>query len=126
MGNQCKHISKSIVVLKDNFVEIAQVSEWADLMGYSNSKEFSRKFLRYYAVRPCKMLEYVRLISIHQQLKADKFSNFQIARQHSLPDEIALNKFVNYHLGCCPSKLAVLNKDQLHQKLEKFGSNFRE
>ncbi len=126
MGSQRIHISKSVEILKNNLITIAQVNEWAALMGYCSTKEFSRKFLRYYLVRPCKMLEYIRLKSIHQQLKADKFSNFQIARQHALPDEIALNKFVNYHLGCCPSKLAVLNKDQLHQKMEKFGSNFRE
>jgi methylphosphotriester-DNA--protein-cysteine methyltransferase len=125
MNVQSTHISESIDVLNDHLIQVAQVGEWADLMGYQNPKKFSRKFLRYYEVRPCKMLVMVRLKSIYQHLKKAEYSNFQIARHHSLPDEKALNKFVNYHLGCCPRQLKRMPENQFKEELEKFGSEIR-
>lgn len=122
MNGRCVDISDSIGVLSDNLIQIAQVGEWADLMGYQNTKEFSRKFLRYYAVRPCKILVAVRLQSIFRQLQTGTHSNFEIARLHCLPDEIALNKFVNYHLDCCPRKLKSMTVEEFEAQLEKFGS----
>lgn len=125
MNAQPTHISESIDVLNDHLIQIAQVGEWADLMGYSNAKKFSRRFLRHFEVRPCKMLEAVRLKSIYQHLKKAEYSNFQIARRHSLPDEKALNKFVNYHFGCCPRQLKLMAAEEFGVQLEKFGSEIR-
>lgn len=123
MNAQSTHISQSIDVLNNHLIQIAQVEEWADLMGFPSVKKISRRFLRHFEVRPCKILVAVRLKSIYRHLQAGKYSNFQIARGHSLPDEKALNKFVNYHLGCCPHQLKCLPKNQFEAKLEKFGRN---
>lgn len=125
MGIESLHISESIETLSENLRQVAQVGEWADLMGYQNPKKFSRRFLRHYAVRPCKMLISVRLKSIYEELRSDNCSNFEIARRHSLPDEKALNKFVNYHLGCCPSRLKAMPEHRFNNKMEKFGSKIR-
>jgi transcriptional regulator GlxA family with amidase domain len=125
MNTESNHISESIETLNANLRQVAQVGEWADLMGYQNPKKFSRRFLRHYAIRPCRMLVAIRLKSIYKQLQADSYSNFEIARRHSLPDEKALNKFVNYHLGCCPSQLEAMTEDSFKEKMEKFGSEIR-
>lgn len=125
MSTESLHISESIETLNANLRQVAQVGEWADLMGYQNPKKFSRRFLRHYAVRPCRMLIATRLKSIYKQIQTDNYSNFEIARHHSLPDEKALNKFVNYHLGCCPSQLEAMTEHLFKKKMEKFGSKVR-
>lgn len=125
MNGESIHISESINILNANLFEVAQVGEWADLMGYKNTRKFSRRFLRHYAVRPCKILVSIRLKSIYKKLRSGRHSNFQIARRHNLPDEKGLNKFVNYHLGCSPSQLAALSEEQFQARMEKFGSKNR-
>jgi transcriptional regulator GlxA family with amidase domain len=120
-----QQISASIKKLEANLSQTARVEEWAELMGYKCPKKFARKFLRYYSVRPIKMLEFIRLRSIACQLRQGLYSNFEIARNHGIPDEIALNKFVNYHLGCSPSMVKRLSENQLEEKLKKFGSSIR-
>ncbi len=124
MDTQVIPISLSIDLLEKNLIKIAQVGEWADLMGYKTTKNFSRKFLRHYSIRPCKILTSIRLKSIYQQLHNGKISNFEVARRHSLPDEKALNKFVNYHLNCCPSQLKLMSENQLNARLEKLIVKF--
>ena len=126
MEAHSKHISESINVLTKNLIQIAQVAEWADLMGYQSPKKFSRRFLRHYAVRPCRILVAIRLKSIYEKLRVGDDSNFHIARQHSLPDEKALNKFVNYHLDCCPRQLRHMPENQFYEELEKFDSEIGE
>lgn len=125
MNTESLDISESIETLNVNLRQVAQVGEWADLMGYQNPKKFSRRFLRHYAVRPCRMLIAVRLKSIFKDLQTGNYSNFEIARRHSLPDEKALNKFVNYHLDCCPSELESMTESLFKEKMEKFGSKVR-
>jgi transcriptional regulator GlxA family with amidase domain len=121
-----QQISASIKKLEANLSQTARVEEWAELMGYNCPKKFARKFLRYYSVRPIKMLEYIRLKSITHYLCQGEYSNFEIARLHGIPDEIALNKFVNYHMGCSPSEIRKLSGEQLAEKIEKFGSKIRQ
>ena len=119
-------ISNSLNVLRENLSRAARVSEWAELMGYNCPKKFSRRFVRYYYVRPQKMLEYVRIKSILSDLRKGDCSNFEIARKHGIPDEIALNKFVHYHLDCSPSDLKRMAAERFEKKLkmkaEKLGS----
>lgn len=126
MNRETREISESISVLRRNLTRIARVEEWAYLMGYPNPKRFSRKFLHYYSVRPIQILKYIRLKSISLQLRNKDDSNFEIARRHSIPDEKALNKFTNYHIGCSPSELRSMSEAMLEQELEKFGSEVRE
>lgn len=115
-------ISKSIDKLDSNLTEVARVAEWADLMGYQSPKKFSRRFLRHYSTRPNQVLNYIRLKSISKLLRGTGMSNFEIAQKHGIPDEKGLNKFVNYHLGCSPSKIKKMPEKNLNTKLEKLGS----
>ena len=118
-------ISKAIEQLQANMAQVASVSEWAELMGYDHPKKFARTFLRHYQVRPKRMLGYVKLKSITHQLRNGSRSNFAIARLHGIPDEIVLNKFVKYHIGCSPTEIKRMSDDELNQVLEKIGSNIR-
>ncbi|MGM0460349.1 MAG: hypothetical protein ACQERO_13470, partial [Bacteroidota bacterium] len=79
---------------------------------------FARIFLRHYCYRPQKVLESVRIKSIANQLRSGKWSNFEIARAHGIPDEVALNKFVNYHLGCSPTRIKRLSELELQQIMQ--------
>ncbi len=119
--SQSHEISYAIDQLEANLSHTARVEEWAELMGYNCPKKFARMFLRHYSVRPIKVLEYIRLKSIINQLRKEAQSNFDIAREHGIPDEIALNKFVNYHLGCSPSSVKRMDEDQLNEKFGKIN-----
>lgn len=121
--NHTERISHSIEKLEANLSQTSRVEDWAVLMGYNCPKKFARSFLRYYSVRPIKILEYIRLKSITQQLRENSISNFEIARQHGIPDEIALNKFINYHFGCPPSDIKRMPGRQLGERFEKFDEN---
>ncbi len=120
-----QQISTSIQKLEANLSQTARVEEWAELMGFNCPKKFARTFMRHFSVRPIKMLEYIRLKSITEYLREGKYSNFEIARLHGMTDEIALNKFINYHIGCSPSEIKKLPGAQLAEMLEKFGSKIR-
>ncbi|HYX07507.1 MAG TPA: hypothetical protein VE912_12315 [Bacteroidales bacterium] len=122
MGSEAVRISEAIDILESNLINIARVNEWADVMGYKNPKVFSTKFHRHYEVRPQKVLEFVRLNSVVKQLKRNNTSNFEVALAHGIPDEIALNKFINYHLGCSPTDIKYMSDEQLQSKMESFGS----
>lgn len=114
-----KEISKSVVELRANLSRTARVEEWARLMGYTCPKKFARKFLRYFSTRPRRILKYIRLQSISQQLRENNRSNFEIAQWHGIPDEIALNKFINYHLNCSPTDLKEMPEEELRERLKK-------
>jgi transcriptional regulator GlxA family with amidase domain len=118
-------ISMSVEVLKRNIEKTARVAEWAQLMGYDCPRKFARKFLRYYAIRPQTYLKYVRLKQISRELRSSKKSNFEVARKYGISDEIALNKFINYHLNCSPTEVKCMPQNQLEEIVEKFGSKVR-
>jgi transcriptional regulator GlxA family with amidase domain len=126
MDTNDQEISNAIEELKANLSNTSRVEDWAELMGYNCPKKFARRFLRYYSVRPIIMLEYIRLGSITSQLRKSSLSNFEIARQHGIPDEIALNKFINYHIGCSPTEIKRMSDEQFRVRIEKFGSKIRQ
>ena len=121
MKSQDQRIANAIEELEANLSQTARVEEWAKLMGYKCPKKFARKFLRYYSVRPKKMLEYIRLKEITSHLRNGRSTNFEIARRHGIPDEIALNKFINYHVGCSPSDVKKMTDKQVMAIFEKFS-----
>jgi transcriptional regulator GlxA family with amidase domain len=125
MKTNNKQLCNAIEELEVNLSRTSRVEDWAVLMGYDCPKKFARSFMRLYSVRPIKILEYIRLKSITRQLRNGNESNFEIARQHGIPDEIALNKFINYHIGCPPSEVKTMSDEQIVSKLEKFGSETR-
>lgn len=124
MGDK-KNISESVEVLIANLSEVVSVYEWAQLMGYACPKKFARHFLRHYSVRPQSYLKYIRLKNISRDLRKSNQSNFEIARKYGVLDEIALNKYINYHLNCSPSEIKAMQENQLREKMEKFGSKIR-
>lgn len=126
MNTNDQEISMAIEELEANLSNTSRVEDWAELMGYECPRKFARKFLRYFAVRPIKMLKYIRLKSITRQLRKSDISNFEIARQHGIPDEIALNKFINYHVDCSPTEVKRMSDKQLRERFEKFGSKIRQ
>lgn len=118
-------ISKSIEVLHENLKTIVSVKDWAQLMHFSCPKEFARKFQRYFEVRPYAYLKYIRLKKISEELRESNRSNFEIARKYGVSDEIALNKYINYHMDCSPTEIKTMQEMQLKKKFEKFGSKVR-
>lgn len=114
-------IDQSVSLLRANLSKTARVSEWAELMGYTCPKRFARMFLRHYETRPQKILESVRIKSITNQLRNGNWSNFEIARAHGISDEIALNKFINYHLGCSPTRIKELTDVEIFKKLKSMN-----
>jgi hypothetical protein len=125
MNNQTLH--NAVDELKANLTDVARVFEWADLMGYEDPKRFSEKFLRHYGVRPQKIMELVRLESIIKYLRSDEnYSNFKIARLHSLPCEKTLNNFTNYHAGVSPTALKSKTDEEISRLMEKLWSKVME
>ena len=121
MGEK-KNISESVDVLIRNLSEVVSVYDWAQVMGYGCPKKFARDFLRHHSVRPQTYLKYIRLKKISHDLRKSNQSNFEIARKYGVMDEIALNKYINYHLNCSPTEIKAMQENQLREKMEKFGS----
>lgn len=113
--------------LKSNLTDVARVFEWADLMGFEDPKRFSEKFLRHYGVRPQKIMELVRLESIIRCLRSEEsYSNFKIARLHSLPCEKTLNNFTNYHAGFSPTHLKNMPEEELADLVQSLWNKVME
>ena len=51
MRRETVNITRAVDLLEANLMDVARVTEWANLMGYKNPKKFSRRFLRHYTVR---------------------------------------------------------------------------
>lgn len=124
MGEK-KDISESVDILIKNLSKVVSVYDWAQIMGYTCPKKFARHFLRYHSVRPQTYLKYIRLKKISHDLRKSNQSNFEIARKYGVLDEIALNKYINYHLNCSPTEIKVMQESKLKEKMEKFGSKIK-
>lgn len=114
-----KPIGDAVEELKANLDTVARVYEWAELMGYKNSKLYSRHFLRHFGCRSSEVLIKVRLRSIVSMLKLNTKSCLEIAWEHSMPDEKALNSFMNRHLDTSPTNINGLSNEQLRKQIEK-------
>ncbi len=121
MNNQKLH--NAVEELRANLTDVARVFEWADLMGYEDPKRFSEKFLRHFGVRPQKIMELIRLESIIRSLRSEEdYSNYKIARMHSLPCEKTLNNFTNYHTGYSPTALKMKSSKEIGDLMEDLWS----
>lgn len=72
MTNNRKPVANAIAELKANLDTVARVREWAELMGYENTRLFSRHFLKHFKDRPKPVLIRVRLQSIVRYLQLDE------------------------------------------------------
>lgn len=120
-----KPIQDAVKELKINLDKVARVYEWAELMGYKNSKLFSSHFLKHYRCLPSGVLKQVRLLSIITMLQSDK-SCREVAWEHSLPHEKALNNYTNYHLGISPRGIKSLPPNKLEEIVKKLKSKHME
>lgn len=115
-------IAIAIRELEDNLSKIGRVNEWAEHLGFDNSKKFSRYFLRYFKIRPQKVIDYIRLKNVVKMLRHDQeLTNCEIARLVSIPNEKSLYNFINYHLGCSPTKIKLLSERSLKNLFEEQG-----
>ena len=125
MNNQIIH--NAVDELKANLSDVARVFEWADLMGFEDPKRFSEQFLRHYGVRPQKIMELIRLESIIKYLRSEEnYSNYKVARLHSLPCEKTLNNFTNYHTGHSPTALKNKSGKEIDRLVEELWSKVME
>ena len=98
-------MDRAIDIARDNIQEIGTVTEWADMMGYSSVKYFSRSFRNKYKVRPKQFLINLKVARFKSLIKEDpSISCFELALEIGLRDEKALNKFIVRHTGKAPRK----------------------
>jgi len=121
-----KIIEDAVKEIRANLDTIAKVYEWAELMGYNDSKIFSRHFLRHFHKRPSEVLTRVRLKSIIKMLRKSNKSCLEIAWKHSMTDEKVLNNYTNRHLGISPSMVKELPAKKLENRLDKMRSKYVE
>jgi len=101
-----KNIDEAVDILGQHITEIATVKEWAEMMGYTSSDYFSRKFRNHFGIRPKEILVEKRLEKIRACLQESPNDIYYcIARKMGFADYNALHKFVNRHTGKCVSSL---------------------
>ena len=97
------HPKEAVKILKENLQTIDRVGEWADAMGYSTLKRFSRMFRNYYGERPGPFLLKTKAGIARRLLKQTDKSHFEIAQLIGKRDEQALYHFMKNHTGKPPS-----------------------
>jgi len=123
---QKRPIKNALLVLEKNIENIARVNEWALFMGYENPKLFSRHFIKYYRETPIKVMNNFRIIKVIEELRSNQITFRRIAWKFNMPDEKALNNFINYHTGQSPSNIIALDDQEVHDLLEKLRSKIKE
>ncbi|MTI88328.1 MAG: helix-turn-helix transcriptional regulator [Balneolaceae bacterium] len=97
-------IEKAVEVVKQNLSEVCTVQEWADVMGFKSSRQFSKNFRDHYGVRPSKKITQIKIERVKMLInESEEVKHFIIANEIGLPDEQALYKFMKYHTGQSPS-----------------------
>ncbi|MEX2397144.1 MAG: hypothetical protein WD491_08970, partial [Balneolales bacterium] len=112
-------IREAIKKLEANLDKVAQVSEWAKLIGYQDVNKFSRHFLWHFKKKPGKILKVIRQKSIIKDLRNRNASNLEVALNHSLRDENALYGFIKYYFGCSPTEIKDMTDKELRQLMNK-------
>lgn len=95
-----RDLDKATDILKKNIVNICTVSEWADLMGYSNVQYFSRKVRTKYRKPTSKILREKKLeliCSLFRDHPDEVF--FYVAVEAGFANEQSLSKFVKRATG---------------------------
>lgn len=97
-------IEDAVKVAESMLDRLCSVQEWADEMGFDDSKLFSRAFRKQFGLRPSKYLPLMKVKRAEELLRSDEnLKHFEIARQLGLQDEQAFYKFMKYHTGHAPS-----------------------
>jgi len=101
-----QNIEIALSILEENITSIRTVTEWADKMGYSDRKKFSRAFRTHFGYRPKEAFQETRVKKIQdyfQQFPEEK--NYYIAVEFGFADDQGLNKFLKRHTGLTPTEL---------------------
>lgn len=106
-------VRQAIEILEQNLNEIDRVGEWAEAMGYSSPKKFSRLFRNHSRRRPKKvMIETKTQKAIRLLSDKNKLSNYEIAREIGKRDEQALFHFLKRETGKPPKFFREKNKSK--------------
>ena len=110
-------------VLRKNLARINSTEEWAMLMKWNNTAQFSRSYRRAFGKRPSDVLLHIKLETAITLLQTrPELSCFQIAEQIGKADDKALNKYLKYHTGRVPSWFKA-NKDYIFSPEDIISKN---
>lgn len=119
-------ISESVNYLKIHLREITTVGDWADKMGYEDSKSFSDDFREEFRLRPQPVLLAFRARKIISLLWSTQLSNYEIALDFQLQDEKGLYQFVKTQTDYAPSNIKELSEQEYKKLLERLENNIIE
>ena len=95
-----QNIEYAVIVLEENISSIFTVKEWAEEMGYSSEKYFSRIIRNHYGKRPKEVIKEVKLQAIKQKITNNPEEIFYaIAKELGFANDQALYKFVKRYTG---------------------------
>ncbi|MEO9887427.1 MAG: hypothetical protein ABJR05_06370 [Balneola sp.] len=100
-----ENLEHALKVLKPEIKNIRTVSEWAVIMGFSDTKYFARLFRRHFGLTCKEALIKVRVETLFDCVKKNpNQKNYCNAKDIGLPDEVALNKYLRKHIGKNPTE----------------------
>lgn len=99
------NIENAVVILEENITTIRTVTEWAEKVGYTDRKKFSRAFRNQFGYRPKEALQETRIMKIQEYFKNyPEEKNYCIAVEFGFADDQGLNKFLKRHTGLTPTE----------------------
>ncbi len=99
-----RNVSEANNVFGKNLKGIHSVEEWARVVGYRNTDQFSRDYRNYFGKRPKAVMVNIRLQKAISLLKTSPdISCYEVAKAIGKKDEKALHKYFKTHAGKPPS-----------------------
>lgn len=115
-------IENALKVAKENLRRIRTVKDWAESMGYSCTKDFSRRMRNYYKMRPSKSLISLKSIIAIKLLSETEKTVYEIGYcRLGIGDEKKFWQFMRYHTGYSPTEVRAMKKvevNRLYQKIK--------
>lgn len=113
-------MEEALQIAQQHLKEIRTVKEWAEVMGYPCSKDFSRRFRNHYQERPSKLLKTIKLKKAIQYLINTNKTIYEIGCcELGIGDEKAFWQYMKYHTGYSPRELKSLENSKLVKVLRK-------
>ncbi|MCH8550233.1 MAG: AraC family transcriptional regulator [Balneolaceae bacterium] len=86
--SSASRIESADKVLLENLAEILSVEEWAKACGYQNADYFSKRYRKYFGIRPKRAMVQIRLQKAKQMLiEEPQISCYEIAQAIGKRDE---------------------------------------
>ncbi|MTI86565.1 MAG: helix-turn-helix transcriptional regulator [Balneolaceae bacterium] len=98
-------IEEAVDVLEKNLTEILTVAEWAELMGFSCAKYFSREFRNSWNLLPSEIIKHKKIELFKSLIESNPSElNYCIAQEMGLKDEVVLSRYIKRHTGRTPAE----------------------